>query len=183
MIDSATETRYYREDALDTLDIGKTTFYKWIEFLEIEQSIDEKRRKYLNQEQIDRLLELKKYYQENATIEGFRGLAESSGIVKSESSSLSSTENNIYVEPDEPTANLDIDAIVREAAELKARNLAMPELVKLAIAQEMTEDDLPDDLREKVNAAREAANPKATPVSIASDLINRYRSGKSNQAA
>ena len=181
MIDSATETRYYREDTLDTLDIGKTTFYKWIEYLEIEQSTDEQRRKYLNQEQVDRLLELKKYHQENATIEGFRGTPESSRIVKSENSSLSSTEN-IYAEPDEPTANLDIDAIVREAAELKARNLAMPELVKLAIAREMTEDDLPDDLKEKLNAAREAANPKDSPVSIGSSLLAQYRSGK-NQVA
>ena len=28
--DSATETRIYREQAIDELDIGKTTFYKWV---------------------------------------------------------------------------------------------------------------------------------------------------------
>lgn len=178
MIDSATETRYYRENALDALDIGKTTFYKWIEYLEIEQSTDEQRRKYLNQEQVDRLLELKKYHQENATIEGFRGTPESSGIVKSENSSLSSTENNIYVEPDEPTANMDVDRLVRSAQELAARNMAMGDLLKLSLAQGMTFDDLDPDLQEKVNAAQEVANPKDTPASIASSLLAQYRSGK-----
>jgi hypothetical protein len=178
MIDSTTETRYYREDALDRLDIGKTTFYKWIEYLEIEQSADEQRRKYLNQEQLKQLLELKKYHQQTGTIEGFLGEEKGGEIEVVKNQIISRDKENIYVEPEEPMANLDMDRLIREAAELKARSLAMTDLVKLGLAQQMSFEDLPVDLKEKVNAASEAANPKDSPASIASQLLARYRSGK-----
>jgi hypothetical protein len=42
----------------------------------------------------------------------------------------------------------------------------------------MTEDDLPFDLKEKVNLAREAANPKFTPSMVADKILERYRQGK-----
>jgi hypothetical protein len=54
----------------------------------------------------------------------------------------------------------------------------MPDLVKRAIADKMTEDDLPFDLKEKVNLAREAANPKFTPSMVAERLLERYRQQK-----
>ena len=71
--------------------------------------------------------------------------------------------------------------LMRQAAELKARNLAMPELVKLSIARDMTFEDLPPDLQGKVTAAREAANPKEGPASIASNLLAQYRSNRSGK--
>ena len=67
---------------------------------------------------------------------------------------------------------------MRSAAELKARELAMPHLVKKAVAERMTEDDLPDDLKEKVAAVREAANPKYTPAEVASNLLEQWRSSQ-----
>jgi len=186
-VDSAaethTETRYYREDALDKIQIGKTTFYKWIEYLELEQSADEERRKYLNEEQLERLLELKKYHEKNGTIEGFLGeeKIEKGGEITVTAGSRLTDQENIYVKPPEdPTAGMDIDRLIREAAELKARNLAMGDLVKLSLAQKMSFEDLPVDLKEKVTAASETANPKDSPASIASQLLARYRnrSGK-----
>ena len=66
----------------------------------------------------------------------------------------------------------------RSAAELKAREVAMPDLVKRAVADQMTEEDLPEDLKEKVNLAREAANPKFTPTEVASQLLNQWRATK-----
>ena len=70
---------------------------------------------------------------------------------------------------------------MREAAELKARELAMPHLVKKAVADRMTEDDLPEDLKEKVAAVREAANPKHTPASVADSLLEQWRSSRSGK--
>ena len=88
-------------------------------------------------------------------------------------------EENIYVELTEPTNDLDIGSLMRSAAELKAREIAMPSLVKRELANQMTEDDLPEDLREKVAIAREVANPKFTPADIAGSLLSQYRSQKS----
>ena len=87
-------------------------------------------------------------------------------------------EEDIYVVPSEPTDNIEVDGLVREAAKLKAREVAMPDLLKRAVADEMTEDDLPEDLKEKVNLAREAANPKFTPNMVAKTILARYRQGK-----
>ena len=106
---------------------------------------------------------------------------EDSALIKSnENNSSLKTQNDddIYVAPEEPTDNMNLDGLVREAAELKAREVAMPDLVKRAIADEMTEDDLPEDLKEKVNLAREAANPKFTPSMVAKTILERYRQGK-----
>ena len=69
---------------------------------------------------------------------------------------------------------------MRGAAQLKARELAMPHLVKREIANRMSEEDLPEDLKEKVAIAREVANPKFTPGQLAETLLNQYRSQNAN---
>ena len=63
-----------------------------------------------------------------------------------------------------------------EAAELKARELAMQDLVKRALADGMNESDLPQELQNKVQNAREAANPKFTPQEVAGTLLSQWRS-------
>ena len=90
-------------------------------------------------------------------------------------STYSYLENDIYINREEPTAQFDINGLMRSAAELKARELAMPSLVKREIANRMEEDDLPEDLREKVEIAREVANPKFTPGQLAETLLSQYR--------
>lgn len=82
---------------------------------------------------------------------------------------------DIYVEPEDPTDNINVDNLVREAAELKAREIAMQSLVKRAIADKLEEDELPEDLQDKINLAREAANPKFTPDMVATTILARYR--------
>ena len=56
----------------------------------------------------------------------------------------------------------------------------MPELLKKELASRMREEDLPDDLREKVAIAREAANPKFTPADLAGTLLSQYRSQRAS---
>ena len=72
--------------------------------------------------------------------------------------------------------------MLREAAELAARNLAMPKQLKKELASPMTEEDLPEDLREKVAITREVAKPKFTPGDIAKTLLSQYRSRRARQA-
>ncbi len=81
----------------------------------------------------------------------------------------------IYINPEEPEAQFDINGLMRNAAQLKARELAMPHLVTREIANRMSEDDLPEDLQEKVAIAREVANPKFTPQQLAETLLSQYR--------
>ncbi|MEY4518856.1 MAG: hypothetical protein RLZZ499_1455, partial [Cyanobacteriota bacterium] len=48
-----------------------------------------------------------------------------------------------------------------------------------AIADRMSEDDLPEDLKQKVEAVREAVNPKWTPADLADSILSQYRSSRS----
>jgi hypothetical protein len=96
--DSATETRIYREQALDELNIGKTTFYKWVNYLELEQRQDSAKRKYLDESQFNQLQVLQAYYKEKGTIEGFlptENLTDHPGqLVKANENAISSEDRS-----------------------------------------------------------------------------------------
>ncbi len=105
------------------------------------------------------------------------------------SSKLASKQSSKSSEPDsvieqeipqtQPNFSEGMDGLIRKAAEIKAQGLAMPDLVTLQLAGQMTFEDLPDDLKEKVSAVKEAASPKLNPASVASDLLAQYRSSRS----
>lgn len=162
------------EELMLELGIKKTAFYEDLKYLRLELDKDSQGRTYLTKEQADLMRELRKHVIDNGQRVGFdQELDRASAMVKAESNSLS--QQDIYVQPEDPQDNLDIDQLMREAAELKAREIAMPNLVKRAVADKMTEEDLPEDLREKVEAVREAVNPKWTPEGIADNLLSQWR--------
>lgn len=98
-------------------------------------------------------------------------------LVKTSEGELATPANqeNIYVKPDEPTAGLNVNKLMRDAAELKARELAMGDLVKRSLADKMTYGDLPQDLKDCVDEAHQAANPDFFPQDIASQLLEQHR--------
>jgi hypothetical protein len=110
-------------------------------------------------------------------MEGFQGGGQ---LALSENSGLAL---EIPEQPDIPGIEEDedrLEELIREAAELKVQQMAMPELIRLHLAAGMTEDDLPEDLKAKLEAVREAANPnpKQNAAAIANKLLERYRSGR-----
>ena len=68
-----------------------------------------------------------------------------------------------------------LEKIIHEAARLKMQNLSAPHLVKLHLAEQMSEEDLPPEMREKVQQVRNAANPKFQPSSVANNLLQQWR--------
>ena len=161
------------------LGIKKDAYYADLKFLNIKPVRDEEGKVWLTLEDAERIKHLRSYLQENGKREGFSGIVKSeSDIAIASNSSSELAQEDIYVEPEQPTEQFDIDGLVRDAAELKAREVAMPDLVKRAVADQMTEEDLPEDLKEKVDLAREAANPKFTPTEVASQLLSQWRSAK-----
>jgi hypothetical protein len=169
------------DDLMSELGIKKDAYYKDLEYLQIKAEKDEEGKAYLTFEQAEQIRSLRRHVENTGKREGFMNNA----IVKvDDSAAIASTNNNpsenIYVQPAEPTAQFDMNQLMRSAAELKAREIAMPELVKRAIADKMTEEDLPEDLQEKIGLAREAANPKYTPVSVADALLSQWRNRSGN---
>lgn len=173
------------DDLMAELDLKKSTYYDDLKFLGITASKDENKKAYLTVDQANQIKALRSHVNETGKRDGFEfgALVVSNNnelATNSEKNELATAEEDIYVELSEPTSNLDIGSLIRSAAELKARELAMPSLVKRELASQMTEYDLPEDLREKVAIAREVANPKFTPGQLAQKLLNQHRSQRSN---
>ena len=168
------------EELMEELGIKKDSYYRDIRFLNIKPIRDEEGKVWLTPEDAERIKHLRSYLDENGKRAGFSGIVKSdnNSALAPNSSSSELTQEDIYVEPEQPTEQFDVNGLMRGAAELKAREVAMPDLVKRAVADQMTEEDLPEDLKEKVNLAREAANPKFTPTEVASQLLSQWRATK-----
>jgi hypothetical protein len=107
---------------------------------------------------------IRKYIEDNGKRTGFSDLNEGELVIVEEETITTNkkgeiSNQEIYVTPEDPKDNMDLDNIVRKGAELKAREIAMPHLVVRAIADKLEEHELPEDLQEKIEDAREASNP------------------------
>ena len=178
MTQNSVPTNAIRPDELmSELDIKKDAYYKDLNHLDIKPDKDSEGKCYLTIEQANEIRALRNHVNETGSRKDFTN----NSIVKVDDSNEmvsnnNEAENDIYINPEEPTAQFDINGLMRGAAQLKARELAMPHLVKREIANRMSEEDLPEDLKEKVAIAREVANPKFTPGQLAETLLNQYRS-------
>jgi hypothetical protein len=168
------------EELMAELGIKKSAFYNDLSYLQIRLEKDTYNKPYVTFEQIERIRELREHINETGQRAGFdEELDHASAMVKAENNSLTMpSDDEIYVEPSAPEENLNLDKLMRKASELKAREIAMPDLVTRAVADKLTEEDLPEDLREKVEAVRESVNPKWTPEGIADNLLAQWRSQK-----
>lgn len=167
-------TKQRPDEICEVLGIGTSTYYNRLKYLGIEASKDGDGA-YLNAEQMKLMEELNEHIKETGKMKGFR---DSGGqLAVSESSGLASA-LDIPVQPEIPGSDEDgdgLEELIREAAELKVQQAAMPELIKLHLAAGMTEDDLPADLKAKLQAVRDAANPKQSAATIAQQLLQRHR--------
>ncbi|MGK7885380.1 MAG: hypothetical protein AB4057_12245 [Crocosphaera sp.] len=205
-LDSARNNQTRPQSLMDKYNIKKDTYYSRIKFLGIQVKKGSNRRVYLTDEQVALMDELHLYIAENGRMEGFES-SKNLELVTTNNKSLTTSVNNsadlsvvdngtlqtanstelsahgtnepdIYVTPEEPTAQFNMEQLMYEAAELKARELAMQDLVKRALADRMNEEDLPSELRDKVQNAREAANPKFTPQQVAGTLLTQWRENR-----
>ncbi|MEM8723399.1 MAG: hypothetical protein AAGE84_29630 [Cyanobacteria bacterium P01_G01_bin.39] len=166
------------DELMAELDIKKDAYYKDLSYLEIKPDKDYGGKSYLTIEQANEIRALRNHVKETGKRSGFVN----SSIVKVDDSNKlvsnnNEAENDIYVNAEEPTAKIDSD-IVREAQELAARGMAMNDLIKIQLASQMSFDDLSPDLQEKVNIAKEVANPKFRPAEIAQQLLAQHRQQK-----
>ena len=174
-------TRFYRDDILQRLGVGKDTFYKWKKYLNLEGSRDENKAVYFSDGDIAALDLLKQHLDNGGKLEDFEvsALAIASDSNLSEFSVEIKREGAIEIpETPDPMNDVDLDRLIYEAAELKGQQLVTPQLVKLAIAGQLSEDELPDDIKAKVQAVREAANPKYQADSIASQVLSKWRNDR-----
>lgn len=179
------------EQVMDLLGIKKQAYYDRTKFLGVKAAKDNQGKAYLTQMQFELMQRLDQHIKESGTMDGFivgrvepegsesgeLALAQPSAGLANESSELAGE-----MPPVQPTEEFQpgIDEqLIRMAAELKTQQLiATPEIVR-AIATQMTEEDLPDDLRSVVQNARESVAPKFQPAQVASQMLNQWRSRQS----
>jgi hypothetical protein len=166
------------EDLMAELNLKKSTYYDDLNYLNISANKDENKKAYLTIDQANQVRALRSHVNKTGKRDGFSY----GGLTVSNNNELATNpeQTDIYVEREEPTADININALFRGAAELKARELATPNLIMRELANRMSEEDLPEDLQEKVAIAREVANPKWTPGQLADKLLNQYRSQRSS---
>lgn len=171
-------TKWRPDELCEKLGIGTSTYYNRLNFLEIEPSKDSEGT-YITAEQMQVMEELNQHIKQTGKMKGFRVGGE---LAVSESSGLASG-LEIPMQPEIPGDEDEdgLEQLIREAAELKVQQAAMPDLVRLHLANGMTEDDLPDDLKAKLQAVREAANPKQSAASIAQQLLQRHRQNQERE--
>lgn len=172
-----TSTKWRLEQVGDVLGIGTSTYYNRLKYLGIEPSRDDEG-PYLTQEQKKLMEELNEHIKKTGKTRGFRDGGE---LAISENSELASAAEVPEVEA-ENFAQMDdemLSQLIGEAGELKVRQVAMPDLVRLHLAAQMTEEDLSDAQKEKLKAIRDAADPKPNAAVVASNLLAKYRATRS----
>lgn len=166
------------DELMAELEIKKQTYYNYLDHLGIKAEKDSKGKVYLTQPQADQVRSLRSHVLKGGKIEEFIvSKSSSSDLVKMESGGLDSAAQipEIEVEAD-PTQGLDMETLYREASEIAAQRLTASEQVVLALASQMSYDDLHPEARAKVDQVREATVPKFNAQALATDLLGQFRS-------
>jgi hypothetical protein len=168
----STEKRTIRpEDLMGELGIKKSKYYEVLNALDIKAFKDSTGKSYLIEEQVE---EITAYLSGNTQRSENEELNNSS-LVKADDNNLANSPNSIHVESREAIETTSFDRVLNNAYDLKARELAASDLAVRAIADRITEDDLPQHLKETLEAVRESVAPKWTPDSLADQILAYHR--------
>lgn len=193
---STENTKHRPEDLIKKYGIKSSAYYSRIKFLNIKAKKDDSGKAFLTDKQVEIMDSLHEHVQVNGKMQGFfkaneaasNTVSDETDNVDENTGTLAVSGKNELVKTDsviqqeipetQPNFSNDMESLIRQAAEIKAQGLAMPDLVALQLSSQMTWDDLPDDLKSKVTSVREAARPKIQPANIATQLLAQYRNSR-----
>lgn len=167
------------EALMDELNIKKDAYYAYLKHLNLKAEKDHDGKAYLTEEQANLVRALRSHVEQTGKMEGF---VNSNGELAIVSESLLETAQASESQGDRLDDQL--DDLIRAAAELKGQQLVMPQLVIRELANRMSYEDLPSDVQQRVDRAREEiTRPKAKPGELAEQLLSRWRTNQTGQAA
>ncbi|MDX2242284.1 MAG: hypothetical protein NW224_16490 [Leptolyngbyaceae cyanobacterium bins.302] len=172
---SVVEHQIRPDDLMAELGIKKDAYYAYLKYLGLKAEKDSNGNAFLTDEQANAVRALRSHVQITGKMDGF--LNSRGGLAVADTPSL--LDGSAAVEEPSPQLDDQLDDLIRAAAELKGQQLVMPQLVIRELANRMTYDDLPEDIKAKVETVREAASPKYQPAQLATDLLNRWRDRQS----
>jgi hypothetical protein len=176
---SAIEHQIRPDQLQDELGIKKDAYYSYLKHLGIKAQRGADGKSYLDPEQADLIRAIRAHVVGGGKIEDFV-ISDYEPV-----GSLAVADNRDLAgemplggqqRPEqEPAEGFDMDALMREAAQIAAHRMSYADEVRLQLASQMTYDDLPDDIRAQVDAVRQAAMPSEQPGKLAADLLTQWR--------
>jgi len=182
---SAIEHQIRPDQLQDELGIKKDAYYSYLKHLGIKAQRGPDGKSYLEPEQANLVRALRAHVVGGGKIEVFvvSDHEPVGSLAVAENGDLAGEMPQAGQQQPEPESaeGFDMEALMREAAELAAHRMAYADQVKLNLASQMTYDDLPDDIRANVDAVRQAAMPSEQPGKIAAELLSRWRQRRQGQ--
>lgn len=159
------------DEAMDQLGVKKDAFYDRLKYLGIRLDKDDDGKTFLTPEQFGQMESLGQHIRETGKKEGF--LDGNSALAVNRDAGLA----GVRVEVGEIPIEEPLEDLMQQAGQLAAYRLTAPIQVVKAIADQMTYEDLPQNLKVAVDEARASVNqpPKFQAQSIASDLLSQWR--------
>jgi len=177
---SVVEQQIRPDDLMGELGIKKDAYYAYLKYLNLKAEKDLNGNAFLTEVQANLVRALRSHVQETGKMEGF--LNSNGELAVSEGASLLDADIPME-EPGDRYGDDQLNDLIRAAAELKGQQLVMPQLVIRELAQRMTYEDLPEDIKAKVENVRESASPKYQPAQLATNLLNQWRDRQSQMQA
>ncbi len=171
---STVEHQLRPEELMAELDIKKQAYYTYLKHLGIKADKDSKGKVYLTQTQANLVRELRAHVVGGGKIDGFEvSNSDPAALVKAEAVEMDAAGQ---VPDVDPAQDLDMNELVRGAAELAGHRMTVAHQLMLQMADQMTYEDLPDEVKVKVDSVRQATNPKSQNLAtMASDLLSQWR--------
>ena len=170
---STIEHQLRPDELIAELSIGKQTYYNYLKHLGIKAGKDSKGKAYLSQEQAKLIRALRTHVVEGGKIEEFVISEESTALAVADAGALETAAEPVTQA--DPKEGLDLQALHREASKIAAKRMAAGHHLVLAMAEQMTYDDLHPEAQAEVDQVREAGLPKFNPQELATDLLSQFR--------
>jgi hypothetical protein len=170
---SAVEHQIRPTDLMSELEIQKDAYYAYLKYLGLKAEKDSDGKAYLTNEQANAIRALRSHVKETGKMDGFLN---SNGELAVTGEAGSLLDQAAAPQAQSTPMDAQLEELIRAAAELKGQQLVMPELVVRELAARMTYEDLPADIRAKVETVRESASPKFQPAHLADQLLSQWRS-------
>jgi hypothetical protein len=168
------------EQAMEQLGIKKDAYYEDLKFLDLKANRDSDGKSYLDEEQFQLLVSLRRHVEETGKRDGFQVPGDLATVAAGDMAAPEPEQ----IHTEAPQAEqFDIQAIIAEAAELAGSRMTMREQVVSAIAEQMTFEDLPEAVQSRVQNVRASADPKGQPQKVAAAMLSQWRQQKTVCAA
>jgi hypothetical protein len=183
---NAVERLVRPEELMDELGIKKDAYYAYLKHLNFKAAKDDDGKAFLTPDQVADVQALRAHVLATGKIEGFvvgnggdvweDGEGDRGQLVRSVAGEL-----NAGVDLEAIGRGLDelpedqVRSLVGEAAELAASRLVAPALLRRAIADQMTLEDLPGELRQRVAQVQDAAAVSFDAQGVAGKVLGQWR--------